>query len=109
MKFIKNNKNSLFSGILKYSSVLVIALSLFMSAGFVQADTNCDGPSQPKCSTTPPNGGTEVSVKIENPLAKNGINNIQGFIGAIINVVLVVGVPIITLAIIYSGFLFIQA
>lgn len=62
-------------------------------------------------NTTPaganPNGGIKVNTGIVNPIA--GIEDIPSFIEAILNFVLIVGVPIITLAIIYCGFLFVSA
>lgn len=53
-------------------------------------------------------GGTNIDIKIENPLGDN-IKDIPSFIKEIINIVLIVGVPIVALAIIYTGFLFVKA
>jgi len=47
--------------------------------------------------------------KINNPLGTSGPQDIPSFIQTILNSVLVVGVPIVTLAIIYTGFLFVTA
>lgn len=55
------------------------------------------------------NTGTNINVKIENPLGPKGPQTIPDFIKKLIEVVLVVGVPIAALAIIYTGFLFVQA
>lgn len=49
-----------------------------------------------------------LKIKIENPLGKS-IDTLPKFIETILNIVLVVGVPIVALAIIYSGFLFVSA
>jgi Type IV secretion system pilin len=51
--------------------------------------------------------GIEISTGITNPLP--GIEDIPSLIATILNFVLVVGVPIVTLAIIYAGFLFVTA
>ena len=53
--------------------------------------------------------GLALEVKIKNPLEKSGITTLPGFIESALNMVLVVGVPIVALAIIYSGFLFVSA
>ncbi len=47
--------------------------------------------------------------QICNPLASRGINDIPGFIKALLEGVLKIGIPIIALAIIYCGFLFVAA
>ncbi len=52
-------------------------------------------------------GGVKVTTGIKNPI--DGINDIPSLIEAILNFVLIVGIPIITLAIIYCGFLFVTA
>lgn len=54
------------------------------------------------------NTGTNITTKIENPLGDN-IKDIPSFIKEIINIVLYIGIPIVALAIIYTGFLFVQA
>ena len=51
---------------------------------------------------------SNIKIGITNPLGA-GITDIPSFITAILNIVLVVGVPIVTLAIIYCGFLFVKA
>ena len=52
--------------------------------------------------------GLALDIKIKNPLSSS-IDTIPKFIETILNMVLVVGVPIVALAIIYSGFLFVSA
>jgi len=91
MKIFKKNKYSLLSTFAKYSFVFIIAFSVLMPIIFVNAE-----------------GGVTVNTTIRNPLG-SGLTTIPAFIEAIINIVLVVGVPIVTLAIIYSGFLFVKA
>ncbi len=49
------------------------------------------------------------SGKICNPLAKKGIETINGFIEVLLEGIIKIGTPIVALAIIYSGFLFVFA
>ena len=104
MKIFKTKKYSILSSISKFSFVFVIAFTLLFT-NIVRADpttgTESNGPST--------GTGTNVTVKIANPLGEKGPQNIPDFIRAIINIVLVIGVPIVTLAIIYTGFLFVKA
>jgi hypothetical protein len=98
MKIFKTKKYTILSSILKYSFVVVFAIMLFTPSVFAL--------------TTGPTGGggtgTEIKTKILNPLGNN-ITDIPSFIKAIIDIVVMIGVPIVTLAIIYSGFLFVKA
>lgn len=62
-------------------------------------------------ANNPISGGANnptINTGIKNPLG-NDIKDLPSFIEAILNIVLVVGVPLVTLAIIYTGFLFVQA
>jgi hypothetical protein len=52
--------------------------------------------------------GVNINTGIKNPLGDN-LNDIPAFIQAILRFVLLIGVPIVTLAIIYCGFLFVTA
>ncbi|MEK7588266.1 MAG: TrbC/VirB2 family protein [Patescibacteria group bacterium] len=47
--------------------------------------------------------------KIVNPLGPNGADNLNDFIKKILEGIIKIGIPIIALAIVYCGFLFIQA
>ena len=66
--------------------------------------------------STPTPGGTPVStnpppqefLNLENPLGSK-YTTLQDFVGGILNIVLDIGTPIVALAIIYSGFLFVKA
>lgn len=60
-------------------------------------------------NTVKPN--TTVSIKLDNPLGKgkDGIQDIPNLVKAILEIALKIGVPIIALAIIYTGYLFIAA
>jgi len=107
MKIFRKNKYSILSNFLKYSFLLVIAFSLFASVNFVSADKNCGDTGQSPCVNTTPTQ-TKVNITIENPLGPK-LTSLPAFIEAILNIVLIIGVPIVTLAIIYAGFLFVQA
>lgn len=52
---------------------------------------------------------SDQSGKIINPLANSGINSIPVLIQKVLEGVLKIGIPIVALAIIYSGFLFVFA
>jgi len=93
MKIFKENKYRISMQFLKFSFVVVLFLSFLFPVIVSHADDKA---------------GITVKSGIENPLG-NGLNDIPSFITAIINIVLLVGIPIVTLAIIYSGFLFVQA
>jgi len=92
-KIFKTKKYSILSNILKYSFILVLALTLFAPVIFAAVGPN----------------GTGISTTIDNPLGENGPQTIPDFIKVLIKIVLYIGIPIITLAIIYCGFLFVEA
>ncbi|MFZ3011717.1 MAG: TrbC/VirB2 family protein [Minisyncoccia bacterium] len=52
---------------------------------------------------------SDQSGKIINPLENSGINSIPALIEKVLEGVLKIGIPIVALAIIYSGFLFVFA
>ncbi|MBP6931518.1 MAG: hypothetical protein KBD48_03535 [Candidatus Pacebacteria bacterium] len=52
--------------------------------------------------------GVNLDVRIKNPL-DSSINTLPKFIEEALKIVLQIGVPVVTLAIIYSGFLFVMA
>lgn len=93
MKILKTKKYRVLSVISKYSFIMVLVFTLLAPVMFIHAEGGT---------------GTEITTKIENPLGSN-ITDIPSFIEAIINVVVIVGVPIVTLGIIYTGFLFVKA
>lgn len=99
-KIFKTKKYSILSNILKYSFVIVFAVMLIIPLVFAAPDGGG--------SNIPDGGGTNIKTTINNPLGDK-ITDIPSFIEAIINIVLVVGIPIVVLAIIYTGFLFVQA
>jgi hypothetical protein len=60
-------------------------------------------------TSTGSGGGDGVDVgKLQNPLGGT-VDDLPGFIESLINIVLLVGIPLVALAIIYSGFLFVAA
>jgi hypothetical protein len=87
MKILKTKKYTILSNILKYSFIIVFAFMLFAPVIFA----------------------SDVSVTIDNPLGKNGPQTVVGYINAVINILLKFAVPVVTLAIIYTGFLFVEA
>ncbi len=79
------------------------------------ADTNCasaDGASESATGyTTPPgsdDGAVDLGFKLDNPL-NSEVDTLPEFLNEIIHIFLVFGVPIVALAIIYCGFLFVIA
>ena len=90
MKNLKEKKYSILKIIAKYSFVFILVFSFVLPFVFV-------------------NDVSALNSGIKNPLGDNGPQDIPTFIQTILKVVLTVGVPVITLAIIYTGFLFVQA
>ncbi len=102
MKIFKENKYSIIGNILKFGPMLVFGLVLFSNIALAVCP---DGTTVTPC----PSPGITIDAKIENPLGAKGPQNLQDFIKLIIEVVLVVGVPVLALAIIYAGFLYVKA
>jgi len=94
MKFLKTKKYRILSNISKYSFMLVLALVMITPILFVNADADTVG--------------TNITTSINNPI-RSDIDTIPKFINAIVEAVLVIGIPIVVLAIIYTGFLFVKA
>lgn len=93
MNKIKINKNSILLNILKYSFILVAIISVYSQVVFI-GSVNA--------------AGTTITNTIKNPIGDK-LTDIPSFIHAMVEIVLVVGIPIIALAIIYTGFLFVAA
>lgn len=91
MKKINNKKYRILQVVSKYSFVFIIIFSILMPVVFV-------GAADPS-----------VAPGIDNPLGSAGPQNIPDFIVAVINIVLVIGIPILVLALIYAGFLYVKA
>jgi len=111
MKIFQKKKYTILSSILKYSFVFILGVTMMFPAIFVKAGDGGPITGQPIPSTGGgpiTNGGANIKIGIDNPLSTE-IDSIPAFIEAIINIVLIVAVPIIVLAVIYVGFLFVQA
>ena len=93
MKFIKENWSKL---------ILVAFASILPIVSFAQ-----NTPSQPIVGTTPSNPNSQGMII--NPLAGNGVTSIPALIKMILTGMLQVGIPIVALAVIYCGFLFVFA
>lgn len=109
MNFLKKNKYSILKSVLKYSFVLVISFSFIFTLVLAQEPLATGGSNTPATgdSNTPATRGSNfLKVTIDNPIR---CDDIPCFIDEIIGIVLVVGIPLVTLAIIYSGFLFVSA
>lgn len=111
MKFLRTKKYSILSNILKYSFVFIIGLTLMAPTVFAvttaPAATGGAGVTAP--AATGGAGSTNINVKIDNPLGVNGPQTIMDFIKLLIKYVMYIGIPVIALAIIYTGFLFVSA
>jgi hypothetical protein len=98
MKYLKNKKYIITNNLIKLSFVFMLGFVIIaplLFAGQVGAE----------------NATTEkvvVKTNIDNPLGEN-LRDIPSFIKKVIEIVLSVGIPILVLAIIYTGFLFVQA
>lgn len=125
MKILRKNKYSVANIILKCLPIIVIGFYLVLLPIFsihAQDPVPCKGPNDPKGCTpiktdtnatpiktdTNATKGTKINIGLDNPL-KADFSDIPTFIKGILNFVLMIGVPIVTLAIIYSGFLFVTA
>lgn len=98
MKYLKNKKYTIYKKILSFSYVFVIFSALTMSFVLSAQAEN----------TTATTDKIVVKTKIDNPLGAN-LTDIPSFVKKAIEIALQVGVPILILAIIYTGFLFVQA
>lgn len=56
-----------------------------------------------------PSSPPALTTKLDNPLGPDGVSNINDFIKTLLEGVLKIGIPIVALAVIYSGFLFVSA
>ncbi len=119
MKFIKNKKYTLLNlgAKVMLSFVLVFAVAMPLYITHAAGGSPTGGGGSPAGQGGSPTGGggatntdesLQLNVKINNPLS-SGINDIPSFIEALLNIVLTIGVPIVALEIIYSGFLFVKA
>ena len=98
----------IFTYLLITTIIFVPVFSFAQSGGTNPTNSTTSGSNT---GGTNPTGNTTLSSdgKITNPLASKGYNNINDFIKAILQGAIKIGIPIIALAIIYSGFLFVSA
>ncbi len=94
MKIFQKKKYTILSNIAKYSFVVFFGIMLLSPIFFASAGADTVS--------------TSVKIGIINPL-DNKIDTIPKFIVAVIEIVLIIAVPIIVLAVIYVGFLFVKA
>ena len=60
-------------------------------------------------NTNDANDGVKLNTGIKNPLGDANIPDFKAFLKQIIEFIMLISIPIVTLAIIYSGFLFVTA
>jgi len=110
MKFLKAKKYSILSNVLKYSFIFIFGMMLLVNSA---AAVCPDGTDKNPCPDGKDGGsvttGTNIKVTIDNPLGTNGPQTIMDFIKLLVKYVLYIGIPVIALAIIYTGFLFVSA
>ena len=105
MKKITLKKN----GLSIFIFLLFVVVS-FTSYGYLYAQETSGGEPVGEMSGDEPgtsSGGG--SGKLDNPLKSSGIKTLPELVKKIFDIVLMVGVPIVALAIIYTGFLFVKA
>ncbi len=71
-----------------------------------------DGKERVDCSILNDPGTTKtniIEVKIKNPLGAGGVSTVPQFIDKILDLAIQIALPILTLAIVYCGFLFVKA
>lgn len=94
MKYFKNRKYRIVAGLMNLSFVFIFGIALVGSVYFAGTMEAADK--------------ITVTTSINNPLGEK-LTDIPSFIKKAIEIVLTVGVPVLVLAIIYTGFLFVQA
>lgn len=117
MNISKRKKNNLVLKIITSVFALIITLS-FVSFTQAADKVPCKSPNNPVgCSDIGGSGGSDVGgsntgvnidTGIKNPLGDR-YTDIPSFLQAILEFFILIGIPIVTLAIIYCGFLFVTA
>lgn len=113
---LRKNKYLFLKNLLNFGFVFIFMFSVLFSV-FVVSSPNmtyaADGGGGNAGNNADGGGGNagddnvNIDVKINNPLGN--ISSIPQFIEALLNIVITIGVPIVALAIIYTGFLFVTA
>ena len=96
-------KIGIFVGLVGILFVLMSPVLTFAQSG--GSGGNGSGGSGGQTTTTSTTGGPDT-YKIENPI---NVDSISGLVEKVLGIIIKIGVPVISLAIIYSGFLFISA
>ena len=104
IKILKSRKYSILKKIFNFVPMFLLFFMLFASYSLADGPTTSTGNSGPTTDT----GGISMKTSIDNPLGDN-IKTIPDFIRVLIEAVLYIGIPIVALAIIYTGFLFVSA
>lgn len=102
MKFFKNLTITIL-----FCFVLITILPVTVSAGICPdlVERDICGPLNDPGKTK-----TKITVvKIENPLGAGGVSSVPEFIEKILDIAIQIAIPILTLAIVYCGFLFVKA
>jgi len=92
--------------------IIFSLLTFIFSSGlvFAQIDTDSNGSQGiDSVSLGQTENANQNFSKLQNPLAGGGIDSIPKLVRAILDIVLTIAVPIIAVAIIYTGYLFIAA
>lgn len=93
---------------MKYKFFILFIFIFSFSLSFsppLYAECPDGGPGSENCDLN----GTSNSVTLVNPLEGGGVNSLPELIKKILDIALTLGVPLIALAIIYSGYLFVAA
>ncbi len=109
MKILKRKKFTILKGIITYSFLLTFVFSFLIAIVAIPVSADKDSGAGLAPATTDSEAGLGITTTIKNPLGEGHLSTIPDFIEAILNIVINIGVPIVTLAIIYAGFLFVQA
>lgn len=123
MKIFQKNKYSSIQNLAKLVPIFIIGFCLIFPPIVSVHAQDCDKNGLPKGCTpiktdtnvtpiktdTNVTPGNKINTGIGNPLENAGVSDITSFIESILRFVVMIGIPIITLAIIYSGFLFVVA
>jgi len=91
MKYFMKNECRNLNNIINFGFILIFIFSMFFSFTFI---VNAED--------------LVISSSIDNPLGDD-IQDIPTFIAKIVEIVLLVGIPVVALSIMYAGFLFVKA
>ncbi len=107
MNKIRKNKYLFIQNFLKYSFVFVFAVMIIFPFSLSAANGAGAGNSNGSGAGAGNTSSTNIDARIKNPLGN--ISTIPQLMEELLNIVITVGVPIVAIAIIYTGFLFVKA